>query len=86
MDAPYQQRLCLNDTIPGYLEARAKQFHPNEVRECPLTAVYLNVYSIRQRGFSGSTDDDDDDDVVGHDDVDRVVVGIHHVDLDRIFG
>lgn len=85
MDTPYQNRLCLNDTRPGYVEARAKQFQSTEVRECPLMAVYLNVYCIEdhqhQQRFRRV-----DIDAVAVAPEDGDLVGVHHVDLDRIFG
>lgn len=62
IQAPYQNRICSsNSKFTAYFELRAKEFKPNDTRECYLTAVYVNIYLL----------DADNKCIVQHVDLDR---------------
>lgn len=47
VQSPYQNRICHpTSSNVAYFELRAKEFKPNETRECYLTAVYVNIYIL----------------------------------------
>ncbi|XP_055849537.1 uncharacterized protein LOC129914358 [Episyrphus balteatus] len=43
IDAPYKNRICVHNSIPIYMEMRAKEL-PQLNRDCVLISVYVNVY------------------------------------------
>lgn len=48
LNALYQHRLInIGEPFPVYVEMRAKESAPDELRQCNLTFVYLNVYYVK---------------------------------------
>ncbi|XP_055903145.1 uncharacterized protein LOC129939231 [Eupeodes corollae] len=43
INAPYKNRICVHNSIPIYMEMRAKEL-PKLNRDCCLISVYVNVY------------------------------------------
>lgn len=49
VEALHQNRIVKDgDSLPVYLEIRARQSEPNEYRQCCLSSVYVNIYQIKQ--------------------------------------
>ncbi|XP_063700190.1 uncharacterized protein LOC134830585 [Culicoides brevitarsis] len=56
IDCCKSDRICFNDENPTYIELRATQAKDNENRQCPLSSVYVVVYSISgKQEFPGWT-------------------------------
>uniref|UniRef100_A0A336MW07 CSON006251 protein n=1 Tax=Culicoides sonorensis TaxID=179676 RepID=A0A336MW07_CULSO len=49
IDSCKSDRICFNEKNPIYIELRATQANGNENRQCPLSSVYVVVYSINSK-------------------------------------